>query len=73
MFEKSGFNCTIILSRVSDDWGSKAGAEPGIFQSRGGFWEEGHFDKCFVYNIKKKSPAGENFSVLLQHTLKPAF
>ena len=34
---------------------SKAGAQPEIFQGRGGFVELGHFDKLFVKNTKKRS------------------
>ena len=29
-----------------------SGAQPEIFQGRGGFVELGHFDKLFVKNIK---------------------
>ena len=36
------------------------GAQPEIFQGRGGFVELGHFDKLFVKNTKK-SPAEKNF------------
>ena len=38
-----------------------AGAQPEIFQGRGGFVELGHFDKHFVKNTRKKDPAGKNF------------
>ena len=32
-----------------------SGAQPEIFQDKGGF-ELGHFDKCFVKNRRKTSP-----------------
>ena len=34
------------------------GAQPEIFQDRGGFVELGYFDKLFVKNTRKKGPAG---------------
>ena len=34
------------------------------------FLELGHFDKYFIYNTRKKSPAGKNFSFFLQEGLK---
>ena len=37
------------------------GAQPEIFQDRGGFVELGYFDKLFVKNTRKKGPAGSNF------------
>ena len=41
----------------------KPGAQPKMFQGRGGFVELGHFDKHFVKNTRKKGPAGEHFGV----------
>ena len=38
------------------------GAQPEIFQGRGGFVELGRFDKLFVKNTRKKGPAGKIFS-----------
>ena len=34
------------------------GAQPEIFQGRGGFAELGYFDKHFVKNTRKKGPVG---------------
>ena len=36
-------------------------AQPEIFQDRGGFVEQGPFDKRFVKNTRKKAPGRENF------------
>ena len=41
----------------------KPGAQPKMFQGRGGFVELRHFDKHFVKNTRKKGPAGEHFEV----------
>ena len=38
---------------------SQTGAQPKIFQGKGGFVEPEHFDKYFVKNTKKV--AGKNF------------
>ena len=38
-----------------------AGAQPEIFQGRGGFVKLGYFDKYPQKIFKKNSPAGENF------------
>ena len=39
------------------------GAQPEIFQGRGGLVELGHFDKHFVKNTKKKGSAGKYLGV----------
>ena len=39
------------------------GAQPEIFQGRGGFVDLGCFDKLFVKNTRKKGPAGKIFSL----------
>ena len=36
-----------------------AGAQPDIFQGRGGFLKLGHFNKYFVKYSRTKGPAGE--------------
>ena len=36
-----------------------AGAQPDIFQGRGGFAELGHFNKKFFKNTRKKVPQGK--------------
>ena len=38
-----------------------SGAQPEIFQGRGGFVESRHFDKYFVKKYKKKRPRREKF------------
>ena len=47
-----------------------SGAQPEIFQDREGF-EIGHFDKHFVKNRRKKSPAW--LPLLLLDTIKTTF
>ena len=37
------------------------GAQPKIFQGRGGFVELGHFDNLFVKNTRKKGSSVKNF------------
>ena len=39
------------------------GAQPEIFQGRGGFVKLGHFNKHFVKNTRKKGAAGKIFGV----------
>ena len=36
-----------------------SGAQPEIFQSRGGFVKLGHFDKHFIKKSRKKAPQGK--------------
>ena len=42
--------------------GNDIGAQPEIFQRKGGFLKLGHFDKRFFKNSRKKGPAGKIFS-----------
>ena len=59
-FIQSGSETRIY--RISS--GSKlAGAEPEIFQGRGGFAEFRQFNKNFVKNTRKKRPRRENLGV----------
>ena len=49
----------------------EAGAQPKLFQGRGGFLESGHFDKYFAKkHKKKKAPQGKFGSFSLLDTLK---
>ena len=47
----------------------QAGAQPDVFQGRGGFVKLGHFDKHFdkhfLQNQEKKPRAGERFGVFV--------
>ena len=43
----------------------EAGAQPKLFQGRGGFLESGHFDKYFAKKHKKKRLRRENLGVFL--------
>ena len=49
------------------------GAQPELFQGRGGFVELGHFDKLFVKNTKKKALPGKILELFLLDTLKTTF
>ena len=49
------------------------GAQPEIFQGRGGFVEQGHFDKHFVKNTQEKGPAEKILEFFLQDTFKTTF
>ena len=43
---------------------AKSGAQPEIFQGRGGLLGLGHFYKLFVKNTRKKGPAGKNLGAV---------
>ena len=49
------------------------GAQPEIFQGRGGFVELGHFNKHFVKNTIKNAPQGKIMELFLLDTLKTTF
>ena len=50
-----------------------AGAQPEIFQGRGGFVKLGHFDKNFIKKSRKKVPQGKKLEFFLLDTLKTTF
>ena len=52
---------------------TKSGAQPEIFQGRGGFVELGHFDKLFVKNTKRKVSLRKLLELFLLDTLKTTF
>ena len=52
---------------------SLSGAQPEIFQGRGGFVELEHFDQCFVKNTRKKAAQEKNLELFLLDTLKTTF
>ena len=54
-------------------FGHNPGVQPEIFQGREGFVKLGHFDKHFVKNSRKKSPAGKISKFFLLATLKTTF
>ena len=56
----------IVRGNNKTDWVEvhRAGAQPEIFQSRGGFVKLGHSDYRVVKNSRKKDPAGKSFEVL---------
>ena len=45
---------------LSANHGGQPGLYPGVFQIRGGFLKQGHFEKHFSYNKQKKGLMGEN-------------
>ena len=45
------------------------GAQPEIFQGRGGFAELGHLNKNFVKNTRKKAPQGKFWSLSPRYSL----
>ena len=50
-----------------------SGAQPEIFQDRGGFVKLGHSDKHFIKKSRKKNPQGNIFEFFLLDTLKTTF
>ena len=53
---------TLLSQTVFTNFRSKPGAQPEIFQSRGGSVGLLHFDKHFIRNTEK-GPIGNNFGV----------
>ena len=58
-----------VLLLIFDD--PLSGAQPEIFQGRGGFVKLGHLDKPFVKNIRKKD--GKILEFFLLDTLTTTF
>ena len=52
---------------------TKSGAQPEIFQGRGGFVKLGHFDKHVIKKLRKKAPQGKDLEFFLLDTLKTTF
>ena len=61
-----------VVSTLEEDM-RQAGAQPEIFQGRGGFVKLGHFDKHFVKHSRKTSPAGRISEFFSQILLKLHF
>ena len=49
------------------------GAQPEVFQGRGGFVRLGHFHKHFIKKSRKKAPQGSILEFFLLDTLKTTF
>ena len=49
------------------------GAQPEIFQGRGGFVKLGHFDKHFIKKSRKTAPQGKILEFSHLDTLKTTF
>ena len=64
IFSKQGGHISLLFGTWTLVLFSHAGAQPEIFQGRGGFLGLAHFDKHFVKNTRKKGPAGKNFGVV---------
>ena len=60
----------LIKTSLTQIHHSVSGAQPKIFQSKGGFVKLGHFDKHLVKKSRKKGLAGKFF---LLDTLKTTF
>ena len=67
------FKIIEITTKSAGQFESNAGAQPKIFQGRGGLVGLGHFFKYFVKNTRKKGHAGKNLGVFLLDTLKTTF
>ena len=52
---------------------SYPGAQPDIFQGRGGLVKLGHSEKHFVKNSRKKGLAGKTLKFFLLDTVKTTF
>ena len=52
---------------------SLSGAQPEIFQGRGGFVKLRHFDKYFIKKSRKKAPQGKILEFFLLDALKTTF
>ena len=63
-------NARTGMSREVDQ---KAGAQPEIFQSRGGFVKLAHFDKHVIKKSRKKAPQEKNLEFIPLDTLKTTF
>ena len=50
-----------------------SGAQPEIFQGRGGFVELEHLDENFIKDTRKKSPPGNILELFILDTLKTTF
>ena len=57
------------------NWGAdiETGAQPDIFQDRGGLVKLGHFDKHFIKKSRRKAPQGKILEFFLLDTLKTTF
>ena len=64
IYSKQGSHISLLFGTWTLVLFPHAGAQPEIFQGRGGFVELAHFDKHFVKNTRKKGPAGKNFGVV---------
>ena len=51
----------------------RPGAQPEIFQGRGGFVKLGHFDKHFIKKARKKAPQRKILDFFLLDTPKTTF
>ena len=59
---KKNLNLRALMWHFSKVLWEIAGAQPEIFQGRGGFVKLGHFDKHFVKNSRKRAAQGKFLS-----------
>ena len=62
IFSKQGGHISLLFGTWTLVLFPYAGAQPEIFQGRGGFLELAHFSKHFVKNTRKKGPSGKNLT-----------
>ena len=73
IYSKQGSRISLLFGTWTLVLVPHAGAQPEIFQGKGGFVELGHCDKHFVKNTQKKGPAGKNFEFFLLDPVKTIF
>ena len=69
----SGFHPIFTIDNMRKCEHSFAGAQPEIFEGRGGFVKLGHFDKDFIKKSRKKTPQGNILEFFLLYILKTTF
>ena len=67
------FKIIEITTKSAGQFQSNAGAQPEIFQGKGGLVGLGHFCKHFVKNTRKKATQGKIWEFFLLDTLKTTF
>ena len=67
------FKKVLLLQPTTLSQRGSSGAQPEIFQGRGGFMKLGHFDKHFIKKSRKKVPHGKYLKFFPLDTLKTTF
>ena len=71
-YNKPG-NISLYINVKSNHPPNITGAQPDIFQGRGGFVKLGHFDKHFIKKSRRKATQGKILEFFLLDTLKTTF